>query len=90
MDTGADLLPPLMYVRIVGVNEKGMVIEGQQTMYLRESHKTRRDHFIQRWLCKVPGQPAVLNTEKLLRRSVTRLKLSLASGFDQGDDNVGV
>ena len=65
---------------------KGMVIEGKETIFTRDTHKAKGQHFLQRWLCKMPGQPAVLNTQKLLQRSAERLKKQVYSGFDPQDD----
>ena len=61
-----ELLPALEGVRLVGENEKGKVIEGTQSVYARATQKAKRESFVQRWLCKAPGLPAVLDTEKLL------------------------
>jgi hypothetical protein len=84
--SGKELLPAMDNVRLVAENEKGKVIEGRVTHYGR-SHKSRQEHSTQRWLCKIPGLPAVLNTEKLLKRSAERLSKAAASGFDPADDD---
>jgi hypothetical protein len=83
-----ELLPALDYVKLIAENEKGKVIEGIQSVFLRATQKARREQFTQRWLCKLPGLPAVLDTEKLLKRSAKRLSNRLISGFDPLDDNL--
>lgn len=85
--TANELLPALQNVRLVGANDRGLVIEGTQTVYSRPTQKAKQVHFVQRWLCKTPGQQAVLNTEKLLKRSAARIRSNLAQGFDPADDN---
>lgn len=85
--TTNELLPALQNVRLIGANEKGLVIKGTQTVFTRPTQKAKQAHFAQRWLCKTTGQQAVLNTEKLLKRSAERLRSTIASGFDPADDN---
>lgn len=51
------------------------------------SAKSASERRTQRWLAKLPGQPAILDTEKLLKRSARRLALIAASGFDPADDD---
>jgi hypothetical protein len=85
--TARELLPALQNVCLVGANDKGMVIEGTQTVSARPTQKAKQVHFVQRWLCKTPGQQAVFDTEKLSKRSAQRSQSHLASGFDPADDN---
>ena len=86
-DNRSELLPALENVRMIAENEKGKVLEGTQTGYARPTSKARREQFTQRWLCKLPGLPAILDTEKLLKRSARRLNSRLNTGFDPADDN---
>jgi hypothetical protein len=85
--TKEEMLQPLRYVQFIGMSDKGMVIEGTATWAERTTHKSRRHDYKQRWLCKQPGAAAVLNTEKLLKRSAANLKKIMASGFDPADDD---
>lgn len=85
--SGKQLLAAIEKVRLVSMDQKGMVIEGVQTFKERDTKKGRKHHFTQRWLCKLPGVPTVLNTEKLLKRSAARLNAHLVSGFDPADDD---
>ena len=84
--TGAELLPPIEYVHIVAMDRKGMTIEGTQSHQARDTKKARVDHFVQRWLCKMPGAKAELDTSKLLKRSADRLNRSMVSEFTPDDD----
>ena len=84
--TGQEMLPPLASARLVAMDPKGMVIQGVQTIYQRDTQKAKGHRFSQRWVCKMPGAAAVLNTEKLLQRSAARLRSSAVSGFDPKDD----
>lgn len=84
--TRREMLPPLASARLVAMDPKGMLIEGMQTTYQRDTQKAKAHHFSQRWLCKMPGAVAVLNTEKLMQRSAARLRSAAVSGFDPRDD----
>lgn len=85
--TGNALLAPLEWVRVLVIDPKGMLIEGTQTVYRTKSAKSASERRTQRWLAKLPGQPAILDTEKLLKRSARRLALIAASSFDPADDD---
>ena len=82
-----ELLTGIERVRLVAMDSKGMVLEGVQTIYVRDTAKAKKSHIVQRWLCKLPGTPAVLNTEKLIKRSAARLNAAMVSGFDPSDDD---
>ena len=84
--TGAELLQPIEYVHIVAMDRKGMTIEGTQSHQARDTKKARIEHFVQRWLCKMPGAKAELDTSKLLERSADRLNRALVSGFTPDND----
>lgn len=67
------------------MDRKGMTIEGTQSHQARDTKKARVNHFVQRWLCKMPGAKAELDTERLLKRSAERLRRTLLSGFENSD-----
>jgi hypothetical protein len=86
--TQEELLPSMRYVRLVAMNSLGMTIEGTVTSAERPSaSKSKVNHFSVRWVIKHVGAPAVLNAQKLKERSVRRLAVAKASGFDPGDDD---
>ena len=53
--SGKELLTALENVSLVGMDAKGMVIEGTQTAYASATQKVKKEHFEQRWLCKCRG-----------------------------------
>ena len=85
--TGVELLQALLYARIVAMNSLGMTIEGRISWSARNTSKAKVEHATQRWLCKAPGAKAVLDTEKLLKRSAARLNAARISGFDPAHDD---
>lgn len=85
--TQAELVTAIEHVKVLVADRRGMLLEGTQTSFERDSAKSRRHHFTQRWLIKLPGQPAILDTEKLLKRNAHRIASSMVSGFDPKDDN---
>jgi hypothetical protein len=86
-ETGVELLTALENVKVICANHRGLVIEGTQTAYSRPTQKAKRVTFVQRWLCKSPGQKIVLDTAKILKRSAARLNSALATGFSPADDD---
>ena len=86
--TQVELLTGIERVRMVAMDSKGLVLEGVQAVYTRDTAKAKKSHLVQRWLCKVPGAPAVINTDKLLKRSAARLNAAMVSGFDPADDDL--
>ena len=85
--TGQAMFTPITHVRVVAMDRKGMTLEGTQSVQLRDTKKCRVEHFAQRWLCKVPGAKAELDTVQLLKRSAARLKSKMVSGFDPEDND---
>ena len=85
--SGQPLLTPITHVRVIAMDRKGMTLEGTQSVQLRETKKAQVAHFAQRWLCKMPGAKAELDTVQLLKRSAARLRSKMACGFDPEDDN---
>ena len=63
--TSNTLLHPLHYARFVAMNGHSMVIEGTMVTSKSQSPKAKVTHHKVRWLCKLPGAPAVLDTGKL-------------------------
>ncbi len=85
--TQTELVTAIEQVKVIVADRRGLLLEGTQTWFEREAAKSRRHHFTQRWLIKLPGQPAILDTAKLLKRSAQRLHSGMATGFDPKDDN---
>jgi hypothetical protein len=69
------------------MNSLGMTIEGTTAHQFRNTAKAKIDYSRERWLCKPPGAKAVLDTEKLMKRSAARLNRALSIGFDPGHDD---
>lgn len=53
----------------------------------RASSKSKANSHKERWLVKLPGSKAILDTEKLLKRSVVNLKRKNLFGFNPDDDD---
>ncbi|WP_411878212.1 hypothetical protein [Polaromonas sp. YR568] len=85
--TRAQLLPALLNPAVIAMNSLGMTVEGTIAHQFRNSAKAKVEYSKERWLCKLPGAKAVLDTEKLLKRSAARLNRALASGFDPAHDD---
>lgn len=85
--TGDDLLRRLIYVQLKGVSSKGMLLEGTVTVSERASAKSKVSSHTERWLVKLPGSKAILDTEKLLKRSAANLKRKNLFGFNPDDDD---
>lgn len=86
--TRKELLRPMVIVGDVRINAHSMLIEGTVVLSRSESPKsTTTDHKV-RWICKFPGAPAVLNTEKLRARR-EKLKADMArDGFHPAYDDI--
>jgi hypothetical protein len=76
--TRNELLRPIAIVGDIVMNTHSMVIEGTVVVSRRNTAKSKADNLTVRWLCKFPGAPAVLNTEKLRTRRVA-LKQGMAT-----------
>jgi hypothetical protein len=85
--TRNELAPALLFPSVIAMNSLGMTIEGTTAHQFRNTAKAKIEYSKQRWLCKPPGAKAVLDTEKLLKRSAARLNAALASGFDPAHDD---
>jgi hypothetical protein len=85
--TGEDLLRRLIYVQLRGVSSKGMLLEGTVTVSERVSPKSKTNSHKERWLVKLPGSKAILDTEKLLARSAANLRRKNLFGFNPDDDD---
>ena len=86
--TRNELLPALLFPSVIAMNSIGMTIEGTTAHQFRNTSKAKIEYFKDRWLCKPPGAKAVLDTEKLLKRSAARLKRAQANGFDPAFDDI--
>ena len=85
---GSYVLPVMIYAQVIKIDEKGMLIEGTQVIQRGDSLKARSTSARQRWLCKFPGQPAVLAPRtKPHRRDLARDAAAQRSGFDPRDDD---
>lgn len=86
--TRNELLPPLLYVDRILMNSHSMVLEGQVVVASRQTAKSKTETHAARWLCKLPGAPAVVNTAKLQARQ-TKLKADMAGdGFHPAYDDI--
>lgn len=86
--TRNELLPALLHPTVIAMNSLGMTVEGSTAHQLRSTSKAKIEYSRERWLCKPPGAKAVLDTEKLLKRSAARLNRAQANGFDPAHDDV--
>ena len=86
--TRNELLPALLNPTVIAMNSQGMTLEGTTAHQLRNTSKARFDYSKERWLCKPPGSKAVLDTEKLMKRSAERLRRAQANPFDAAHDDV--
>jgi hypothetical protein len=86
--TRKELLRPMVIVGDVRMNEHSMVIEGTVVVGRSERAKAKVERYAVRWLCKFPGAPAVLNTEKLRERR-EKLKADMSrDGFHKAYDDI--
>jgi hypothetical protein len=86
--TRNELLPPLLYVDRILMNSHSMVLEGQVVVAMRQTAKSKTEAHAARWLCKLPGAPAVVNTAKLHARQA-KLKADMAGdGFHPAYDDI--
>lgn len=85
--TRNELLPALLNPTVIAMNSLGMTVEGTTAHQFRNSFKAKFDYSRERWLCKPPGAKAVLDTEKLMKRSAARLNRALSNGFDPAHDD---
>lgn len=86
--TRNELLPALLNPTVIAMNSIGMTVEGTTAHQFRNTAKARFEYSKERWLCKPPGSKAVLDTEKLRRRSAERLKRALDNPFDPTHDDI--
>ncbi|WP_041390677.1 hypothetical protein [Polaromonas sp. JS666] len=70
------------------MNAHSMVIHGTVVVGRSERPKAKVEHFTVRWLCKFPGAPAVLNTEKLRSRRDKIKADMLRDGFHKAYDDI--
>jgi len=83
------VLPVMIYAQVLRIDEKGMLIEGRQVIQRGDSLKARSTSARQRWLCKYPGQPAVLAPRTTPHpRELARTAAAQRSCFDPKDDDL--
>ena len=83
------MLPVMIYAQVLRIDEKGMLIEGRQVIQRGDSLKARSTSARQRWLCKYPGQPAVLAPRTTPHpRELARTAAAQRSCFDPKDDDL--
>ena len=86
--TSKELLRPLVIVGDILMNTHSMVIEGTVVLSRSDSPKSTVSHHKVRWLCKFPGAPAILNTERLRARR-EKLKTDMShDGFHPAYDDI--
>jgi hypothetical protein len=85
--TRNELLPALLNPIVIAMNSLGMTVEGTLGHQFRGTSKAKMEYSRERWLCKPPGAKAVLDTEKLSRRSAAKLNRALVNGFDPAHDD---
>lgn len=86
--TRDELLHALLYVNVVAMNSVSMVLEGTAVISERHTQKSKVNHFKVRWLCKLPGAPAILNTEKLAARAQKRRADIARDPFHPANDDI--
>lgn len=64
-------------IRLVGMTAESMVIEGTVGHSFRGRQKSKVEHYLQRWLCKVPGAKVTVDAAAL-RRSKANLTQAMA------------
>jgi putative SOS response-associated peptidase YedK len=75
---GADPLMEMHYIRLVGMTDASMVIEGTVGHSFGKSQKSKVEFFKQRWLCKAPGAKVTVDVAAL-RSSKGKLAQAIAA-----------
>ena len=85
---GKELMGPLLHVQLCAMNSTSLLLEGTVVIAERQTLKSKANRYTVRWLCKVPGTPAVLNTTAVQQRHAKLMKELSVNGFHPAYDDV--